>query len=909
MVFMKKKIISIILLIAMVLSQIMPFPRASESELLPPPEDKRDNNSVPQDNSGAPTAENLGLEFSHKPGFYDSEFTLSLTAPEGAEIYYTTSRDITGVEFEHPVMRRHDGGVAPTVNSTSYSAPITVSLPPQVAVFTISAIIVVDGVVSAPVTNSYIIGRNVGTRFEDDLLVFSLYSDANGLFCFHNGILVPGVDRQDWIDEYERLGGSPNFRDYQRQNDYPPTLPANFNRRGRAAAERPVHVEMFDAKGQRHISQRAGMRVKGGWSRGTFLYEQRTFELYARNSYGDRSDFMFPLFGEQHSADGNLMYKYRRFRLRNGGTDREQSYIRDELSHELYKQAGFPDVQNHAPGVVFLNGEYYGLVWLKTPRTEDHFQKIYGGNEDGFKMIGSNERGRVGCGRISCGRVIIGAGIDRPAPGQGVVRCTDREPCDRFDCLDFHTSLDAVCAPLGYCLGVDDWQKLRALALGTGGEANPNGLTDDASFAEFCSKVDIDNLIHYYALGMYIANVDWPANNIEMWKYYAQPGEANLHPHLDGKWRFIAQDLEFGYGLWSDGSTPAGTRPTENTLRHVINRTADPNRPGAGHFNATDQTFIMSALMKRADMRAKLANTFIDLIEGAYEPTNAVAVFERLRRQIEPEHNRMLSAERRISEIDRLGNPGSWPDSGAVSNSNRQIRNFLEQRPASKLSHIESELGFAASARSAVTLINGEGGTAIMNTRPVAENTTVIGNYYNGTSIVIAAQPFPGYSADSPVVTVQVTGAVTITMTYSKVFDFEYGVTKTVEVSQFGYQQIQALGRDGRWYIKGRADVFVPPEIPPEIPPETTPGTQPPEIPPASGDVTAALGENRVQINNIPESGAWSVSVTVDRWPPTGGPWGAPDGVSFIYNNGVLTISGNGRHGWGDNWTVTWGFW
>jgi hypothetical protein len=477
---------------------------------------------------------------------------------------------------------------------------------------------------------------------------------------------------------------------------------------------------------------------------------------------------------------------------------------------------------------------------------------------------------------------------------------------------------------------------------------------------------------------MYVANVDWPGNNVEMWKYYAEPQETDLHPFLtDGKWRFVGQDLEFGYGLWSEGMTPSGTRHSENTLRHLMQRTADPNRPGFGHFNATTQTFMMTALMQRPDMRAKMANAFIDIMEGAFEPTNAVAVFNRLQNQIDREHRRMLDWNtRRISEVDRDGNPGHWPDWDTIENSNRQIRTFLQRRPEAKLGHIESELGFRQSERSAVTFVNGTGGTAVMNTRPVGEGQTVIGNYYNGTVITITAKPFPGYIADQPTITVNVNGNVTVRMNYTRVgtrleiteftrdtitltnnsnvtigtggfflsdsnsnflkYELEHielpagesltvepdfrlslgerlrlsdvnsNVLQLVEVSRLRNGDVQKLGRDSKWRID--SSNYLPPEPPVTSPPTIPPDTTTPPI--SSGNVTAIPTENGVNISGIPESGAWSVSIAFTTpWPPSGGPWGAPDGVQFNHSGGILTISGNGRHGWGDTFNITWGYW
>lgn len=50
-------------------------------------------------------------------------------------------------------------------------------------------------------------------------------------------------------------------------------------------------------------------------------------------------------------------------------------------------------------------------------------------------------------------------------------------------------------------------------------------LTDDTVFEEFSSMVDVDNLLQYFAIETYIANWDWPQNNIKMYRYYS-PGDA-----------------------------------------------------------------------------------------------------------------------------------------------------------------------------------------------------------------------------------------------------------------------------------------------------------------------------------------------------------------------------------------------
>lgn len=81
-------------------------------------------------------------------------------------------------------------------------------------------------------------------------------------------------------------------------------------------------------------------------------------------------------------------------------------------------------------------------------------------------------------------------------------------------------------------------------------------LTDDKTFAEFCELVDIDNLMQYYCMEVFIANKDWPGNNYKAFRYYPDEGE-DVSGFRDGKWRFMFFDAEYAWSLYGD---PARTR-------------------------------------------------------------------------------------------------------------------------------------------------------------------------------------------------------------------------------------------------------------------------------------------------------------------------------------------------------------
>lgn len=149
---------------------------------------------------------------------------------------------------------------------------------------------------------------------------------------------------------------------------------------------------------------------------------------------------------------------------------------------------------------------------------------------------------------------------------------------------------------------VEDYKYVCELAKG--------GLAEDDKFEEFCSLVDIDNLMLYYAVQIYINNEDWPGNNFKAWRYYPSESEKITSPYLDGKWRFLFFDAEFGMGLYGNGYT-------EPTLTYLLN---------GKHMQG--KSVFLDSLLEREDMKEKLADTLCDLMYGELSYEKAVKVIE-----------------------------------------------------------------------------------------------------------------------------------------------------------------------------------------------------------------------------------------------------------------------------------------
>ena len=230
----------------------------------------------PMYTSSANDITEVGLEFNAEGGYafneestlYSNELTLTITAPEGAKVYYTfdgTVPDTESTEYTEPITLKAFGGKFPSAHILR-----------AVAVFA-------DGTVSKVAARTYLIASNLEGRFTT--LIFSVSGDPADL-----------TERPDGI-----FFGN------------------NYNQRGRES-ERPVYVEAWRADGTCLIEQYAGVRIYGGYSRQSSI---KSMKLFSRKSYDeDNKNFKFSEFGTvKLDGSGKVIKKYDKLVLRNFGND------------------------------------------------------------------------------------------------------------------------------------------------------------------------------------------------------------------------------------------------------------------------------------------------------------------------------------------------------------------------------------------------------------------------------------------------------------------------------------------------------------------------------------------------------------------------------------------------------------
>lgn len=471
-------------------------------------------------------------------------------------------------------------------------------------------------------------------------------------------IFVLSTDPYNLYDYYYGIAVEGYIRDQWLENEYkggeiPYNAPANWYMSGRES-ERDMYVEVYDSNGNQLIDQAAGARVVGGYSRAN---AQKSWRLIARNEYSDgNGKFKYAFFFGATDAYGQLLTRFDRITLRDGANDREFAGIRDEVALQLAKNAGFPDIQETVPAAVFLNGEYYGFSWVHEAYCNDYLENSYGGNKENFRIVDGREN---------------------------EVKGDDEQ-------------------------SVNDYYYMYELAKG--------GLTDNARFEEFCSLVDIDNFMLYYAIQIYINNEDWPGNNFKAWRYYPSEGEEITSQYLDGKWRFMLFDVEYGMGLYGNGYR-------EPTLSYVLN---------GRHMQGASE--LLKAVLERDDMKAKFANTICDLMYGEFSYENAAKVIDE----------KIRASEKECMYALNNGYTSEWANEWTFADSRQQIRDFFFNRPSVMLNDLKKVLELDDEMFK-VTLVGGEGGTAYLNSSAVKYGNTANTSYFSAYSVPLRAEAHAGY--------------------------------------------------------------------------------------------------------------------------------------------------------------------
>lgn len=204
-------------------------------------------------------------------------------------------------------------GSVPTESSTAYSAGETISLTKSTV---LRAIAYRDGYLASDVvTHTYL------TADKHDIPVLSVSTAPQSLF-----------------------GTNGAWTNYKNETLQP-----------------TVHTEYFTRDGVKELEFDSIFRIAGGWSRSNV---QKGFSLNLNQTVGE-SEISYDFFKDSDvTTFHNLL-------LRPSGSDWQNAKLRDEFVAQALKNTDGQLIQSAQPVALYINGNYYGLYYLREKRNED----------------------------------------------------------------------------------------------------------------------------------------------------------------------------------------------------------------------------------------------------------------------------------------------------------------------------------------------------------------------------------------------------------------------------------------------------------------------------------------------------------------------------------------------------------
>ena len=267
---------------------------------------------------------------------------------------------------------------------------------------------------------------------------------------------------------------------------------------------RPVNIEMFTSEGSESIFNQLGeTRIQGGQSRANAL---RSMVFYANKRFDPvNKRFSYEFFPDQRPG----ITEFKSFSLRDGGNDFSDLYFRDLIIQRTMGKNTDIDWQAGHTAVLYINGEYMGMLNIRERSNADNIYSNYDGLED-IDMI------EIGHEQLKKNNVVIKDYFIEEL----------KEGTDDFY-KDFQTFY-----------------------------SDP---VNNHTLAEYEQWLDVSEYLNVAVMNLFYGNIDWPGNNTVFWR-----PNAKAKVNLPKRFRVIAKDVDFGLGLYN-------RKPDYNTIDLLYN--------------------------------------------------------------------------------------------------------------------------------------------------------------------------------------------------------------------------------------------------------------------------------------------------------------------------------------------------
>jgi hypothetical protein len=335
--------------------------------------------------------------------------------------------------------------------------------------------------------------------------------------------------------------------------------------------------------------------------------------------------------------------------LRNPHTE-----IRDVLASKLIDN----DVvarQSYLPVIVFINGEYWGTKFLREKINEHFVASNFDVHPDSIDVLNGIE---------------------------SEVEYYNEEWPIAGDMEDYKDLID-------YLIDHD--------------------LSDTANYRDIKTRINIENIITYWASQIYYGNMDWPGNNTKFWR----------QKNGDGRWNWILFDVDAGMGAWENYSF--------NSVVHATEPNGPPQWP-----NPPWSTFIIRKLLKNEIFRTQFILRCQDLLNTDFTADKVINELNAIKHQTS-------------DEIDRHNKRWDGEDDDYWKNSIDEITDFASYRTEAVRNHLKDYFDLGPYHNVMIgTNIHGAGSVRINSKK--LDLLPWEGEYSEGLSLVLEAMPAYGFS-------------------------------------------------------------------------------------------------------------------------------------------------------------------
>lgn len=397
--------------------------------------------------------------FSQSGGIYEDGFALTLTAPDGYEIYYTINsddpRECSPIRYTEPIQITDSQAMTWGTLTKACGFYMGQTYYPTAATFPGAwvvrayAVSTGDGEqthnVTPMTTQTYFVGEMFASSKLDLVSVSLKNSDFLGMDGIYNNASGSVKEDRDKV---------------------------------------PAYIEIFTSQ---EGYDATGGRVHAGWSeiamngKGSLSMTQKSFRVLFKNQVEGQpensenlSTLAYDLFGDYAATtpDGEPITWYRHILLRNGGGDMSgstisRSHIGDAYIQRLDRYLRC-DMMASASVMVFVGGEFWGIFNARDRLDPKYFEGKYGILEEEFTML-------------ECPHpLVFGWNVD------------------------YTTSYGDEGAAAEF-MALIDYVRTHDLAV-------------KEHYDYVASLVDIEGLIDFFCAQIYLCCSDWPANNIKVWR-------------------------------------------------------------------------------------------------------------------------------------------------------------------------------------------------------------------------------------------------------------------------------------------------------------------------------------------------------------------------------------------------------